>query len=557
MRATALLQPYKIKSVLRNKINIARHDRMICVHPHKINIDQRNTIRIDPSMTTASEKLADALEALNRLQTTGHVAIRSADLSRTHRERLMKAGFLKEIIKGWYIPSRPDERVGESTAWYTSFWGFCAQYLTARFGDDWSLSPEHSLMVHAGDTTVPRQLLVRALRAGNKNTDFPHNTSIFESRTTIADGEALTLKDGLRLFALEDALISVPEAFFKNNATEARTVLAIIPDASALLAKLLDGGHTRAAGRLSGAFRSIGSPKIADEILSAMKAADHDVREINPFAQAIKVANAGRITSPHVHRIRLKWDKMRTQIIALMPAAQPITKDPDAYLKAMDDIYVTDAYHSLSIEGYRVSPALIEKVRQGNWNPDDDPEDRALKDALAARGYWEAFQRVRESVRAVLQGTVAGEVAEADLSDWYRNLFAPSVTAGILKASHLAGYRNSPVYIRQSQHVPMGVEAVRECMPVFFDLLRAEQDANVRVILGHFIFVFIHPFVDGNGRMARFLMNVMMAAAGRPWTVIQVDHRDAYMASLEAASVDGNIEPFVAFIIEAMGRTTE
>lgn len=505
-------------------------------------------------MATISEKLADALEALNALQDSGQVAIRSADLSRTHRERLMKAGFLKEIIKGWYIPSRPVERLGESTAWYTSFWGFCAQYLTERFGGDWSLSPEQSLMLHAGDTTVPRQLLVRALRAGNKNTDFPHNTSLFESRTTIANGEALALKDGLRLFALEDALITVPEAFFKNNATEARTVLAIIPDASALLAKLLDGGHTRAAGRLSGAFRSIGSPKIADEILSAMKAADHDVREVNPFAQSIKVAHAGRVTSPHAHRIRLKWDKMRAQVIALMPPAQPLSNDPDTYLKAMDDIYVTDAYHSLSIEGYRVSPDLIEKVRHGNWNPDDDPQDRALKDALAARGYWEAFQRVRETVRTVLQGGDAGESVEADLSDWYRSLFAPSVAAGILKASHLAGYRNSPVYIRQSQHVPMGVEAVRECMPVFCELLRTEQDANVRVVLGHFIFVFIHPYIDGNGRMARFLMNVMMAAAGRPWTVIHVDDRDAYMASLEAASVEENIEPFAAFITKTMDR---
>lgn len=504
-------------------------------------------------MATAPEKLADALEALNALQATGKIAVRSADLSRTHRERLIKSGFLKEVMKGWYIPSRPDERVGESTAWYASFWGFCAQYLTERFGEDWSLSPEQSLMLHAGDTTVPKQVLVRALKAGNKNTDFPHNTSIFESRAKIADGEGLTLRDGLRLFSLEDALISVPEAFFENNATEACTVLAIIPDASALLAKLLDGGHTRAAGRLSGAFRSIGNEKIADEILSAMKAADHDVREINPFAQSIKVANAGRITSPHVHRIRLKWDKMREQITALLPAAQPIANDPEAYLKAVDDIYVTDAYHSLSIEGYRVSPELIEKVRQGNWSPDDDPEDRALKDALAARGYWEAFQRVRESLRAVLEGRDAGEVVEADLSDWYRNLFAPSVTAGIIKASQLAGYRNSPVYIRQSQHVPMSVEAVRDCMPVFFELLREEKDANVRVVLGHFIFVFIHPFIDGNGRTARFLMNVMMAAAGRPWTVIQVDDRDAYMASLETASVEENIEPFASFIAEAIG----
>ncbi|MEC7299232.1 MULTISPECIES: Fic family protein [Sulfitobacter] len=490
------------------------------------------------------------MEELETLQSGGSIAIRSKDMSRTHRERLLKAGFLKEVMKGWYIPSRPDENAGESTAWYTSFWGFCAQYLSDRFGTDWSLSPEQSLIIHAGNTTVPAQLLVRAVKGGNSKTDLPHNTSLFETRATIASDEALEIVDNLRLFSVEDALILVPEVFFQNHPTEARTVLAMMPDASRLLGKLLDGGHTRAAGRLAGAFRSIGSEKVADEILAAMKAASHDVREINPFEQSILVPNAGRITSPHVHRIRLKWESMRDDVIDLFPKAQPITNDIDAYLKQIDEIYVTDAYHSLSIEGYRVSPELIDKVRSGTWNPETDEQDRALKDALAARGYWEAFQRVKESIRAVLEGADAGEVVERDLSDWYRNLFAPSVTAGILKASQLAGYRSSPVYIRQSQHVPMSPEAVRDCMPVFFDLLKAEDDPTVRIVLGHFIFVFIHPFLDGNGRIARFLMNVMMAAAGQPWTVIKLEQRAAYMAALETASVREDIRPFAAFLAE-------
>jgi len=501
-------------------------------------------------MPSAAEKLASSLEELETLQSGGSIALRSKDMSRTHRERLLKAGFLKEVMKGWYIPSRPDENAGESTAWYTSFWGFCAQYLSDRFGDDWSLSPEQSLIIHAGNTTVPAQLLVRAVKGGNSKTDLPHNTSLFETRATIASDEALEIVDNLRLFSVEDALILVPEVFFQNHPTEARTVLAMMPDASRLLGKLLDGGHTRAAGRLAGAFRSIGSEKVADEILAAMKAASHDVREINPFEQSILVPNAGRITSPHVHRIRLKWESMRDDVIDLFPKAQPITNDIDAYLKQIDEIYVTDAYHSLSIEGYRVSPELIDKVRSGTWNPETDEQDRALKDALAARGYWEAFQRVKESIRAVLEGADAGEVVERDLSDWYRNLFAPSVTAGILKASQLAGYRSSPVYIRQSQHVPMSPEAVRDCMPVFFDLLKAEDDPTVRIVLGHFIFVFIHPFLDGNGRIARFLMNVMMAAAGQPWTVIKLEQRAAYMAALETASVKEDIRPFAAFLAE-------
>ena len=111
-------------------------------------------------MATPSQKLADSLEALKALQDAGIVAIRSADLGRTHRERLLRAGFLHEVMKGWYIPARDDQSAGESTGWYTSYWDFCAAYLEHRFGDRWCLSPEHSLALHVGNRAVPQQLLV-------------------------------------------------------------------------------------------------------------------------------------------------------------------------------------------------------------------------------------------------------------------------------------------------------------------------------------------------------------------------------------------------------------
>jgi hypothetical protein len=136
-------------------------------------------------MAKPQEKLAEALETLKALQDNGVVAIRSADLSRVHRERLLKNGFLQEVMKGWYIPARPDEASGESTAWYAAFWPFCATYLATRFSDEWCLSPEHSLALHAGNRTVPRQLRVRALKGGNKPTALPFDTSLFDIRASL------------------------------------------------------------------------------------------------------------------------------------------------------------------------------------------------------------------------------------------------------------------------------------------------------------------------------------------------------------------------------------
>ena len=97
-------------------------------------------------------------------------------------------------------------------------------------------------------------------------------------------------------------------------------------------------------------------------------------------------------------------------------------------------------------------------------------------------------------------------------------------------------------------HVPPPREAVRDCMPVLFELLANEAEQAVRVVLGHFVFVYIHPYMDGNGRMGRFLMNVMLAAGGYPWTIIPLERRNDYMAALEAASVGQDIRPFSRFI---------
>jgi fido (protein-threonine AMPylation protein) len=193
-------------------------------------------------------------------------------------------------------------------------------------------------------------------------------------------------------------------------------------------------------------------------------------------------------------------------------------------------------------------------VRGGAWNPEVNEEDRQQRNAMAARGYWLSYQAVHKSVDRVLHGENSGLVADEDHRDWYRELFAPSVTAGLLEPADLAGYRNGQVYIRRSMHVPRNREAVWDAMPALFNLLREEPDPAVRVVLGHFIFVYIHPYMDGNGRLGRFLMNLMLASGGYPWTVIPVGDRRIYMEALEQASVGENIVPFADFLAGLVGK---
>jgi hypothetical protein len=54
--------------------------------------------------------------------------------------------------------------------------------------------------------------------------------------------------------------------------------------------------------------------------------------------------------------------------------------------------------------------------------------------------------------------------------------------------------------------------------------------------------------------MARFLMNLMLASGGYPWTVIRVEDRNGYLAALDRASIEMRIEPFTRFVAERVRR---
>jgi hypothetical protein len=501
-------------------------------------------------MPTPNEKLAGSLEELKLLQEKGIKAIKSTMLSRVHKDRLIKNGYIKEVTKGWYISSSPNEKTGETGSWYMAYWEFCAEYLNATYRnpDEYFLHPDHSISLYVGNRTVPAQLIIRTTKKMNHNTPLLFGTSIWHWESPPPKASEFEFLNGIRVMTLASSLVYCSSGMFISSPTDMRAALAMISDSSEVLRLLLDGGHTQIAGRLAGAFKNIGREKIADDIVKAMRAADYDVRETDPFETPAPFLFSSREKSPYVNRIKLMWHTMREAVVDVFPEAPGLPEDHEQYMKMVEDIYVTDAYHSLSIERYVVTPELIERVRSGTWDIHENEEDKKQKNAMAARGYWQATQKVRESIVKILKGNNPGKVVDNDHGDWYRELFGPSITAGILKPSDLAGYRNDQVYIGGSKHVPLNVEALRDTMPTLFELLEEEKEASVRAVLGHFIFVFIHPYKDGNGRMGRFLMNVMLASGGYPWTVIPVEKRNTYMEVLEKASVDQDIRPFVEYI---------
>jgi len=398
---------------------------------------------------------------------------------------------------------------------------------------------------------IPPQLIIYSPKASNNLIALPFGTSLYDLKEANPPAASnLVARNGLRLFAIEPALVKVPESFFADRPIEARVALASVRDASAILRLLLEGGNWIVAGRLIGAFRRTNRTDIAEEIRSAMSAAGYSIRETDPFAPGHEFGKLAPTVAPIVGRIQSTWEKMRSDVLKAFPRPPGLPVNNEEYLHFVDEIYQSDAYHSLSIEGYRVTPELIERVRSGDWSLDSNEVDRQNRDALAARGYWQAFREVKLSIAKIIGGANPGTIVRTAHREWYRELFQPSVAAGLIPATALAGYRNDFVFLRTSRYVPPRWEAVRDAMPAFFDLLESEPEPAVRAVLGHWLVGYIHPYMDGNGRIARFLMNAMLASGGFPWTIVRVEDRKRYLDALDCASVDLNIVPLARFLAE-------
>ena len=237
---------------------------------------------------------------------------------------------------------------------------------------------------------------------------------------------------------------------------------------------------------------------------------------------------------------------MREPVIERFPKAPGLPRNVDACMKRVAEAYVIDAYPSLSIEGYRVTTDLIQRVRRGVWNPEKNDQDRDQRSAMAAPGYWQAYQEVQKSIAKVLGGENAGAVEDDDHRTWYLEMFAPSVTADILKPSDLAPRLpglHSPVHARAPEprggercHAGVVRTAARGGAPDSKGCARA-------------LCIRVHPSLQGRERAPGAVSDEPHdGAGGYPWTVIPVMERKPYMESLERASVGEDIRPFVNFL---------
>ena len=309
------------------------------------------------------DRLAEVLEALKKLQDAGPCyAIKGMKtLGETNSRMLLENGFLEEVIKGWYIPSTPSH-AGTTTTWYASFWGFVAAYCDSRFGNDWVLTPEESLSIWSGANVIPSQVVVQAKKGSNSIQQLIHGNSIFNFTTRIPDGIVRDPTYGLNLYPLEMALLRCSPEFFVTHADEVRACLNALEPGDALFSAIADYGGEH-VNRLVGALRTVGRHEVADFIAAELESTGRRLVAVNPFVRKFEAVSLPE-KSPHSARIRLLWSTMRERVLALFPTAGDAFPRPvEEVLKEIDEGYVADSYHSLSIEGYRVTEDLIRRIR--------------------------------------------------------------------------------------------------------------------------------------------------------------------------------------------------
>ena len=211
---------------------------------------------------------------------------------------------------------------------------------------------------------------------------------------------------------------------------------------------------------------------------------------------------------------------------------------------------IKNIYHSNAIEGNTLEVGETRQVVELGLTLTGKP----LKDQAEARNLSQALDFLEE-----LAKDGARPIIENDI----RQLHS-FVLDGINEGA--GGYRTVAVEISGSKFKPPGPESVAAQMQHFADWLREasspseEALASVEGILvaavTHTGFVYIHPFIDGNGRVARLLMNLILMRYGFPIAIISKEDRLRYYDALEESQAS-DLTSFLILLTECVEESLE
>ncbi len=248
------------------------------------------------------------------------------------------------------------------------------------------------------------------------------------------------------------------------------------------------------------------------------------------------------------HSSRIDDFQTLARRVQTMRAGGPLT--PEVMRRVTKFFRIKNIYHSNAIEGNQLDLGETRQVVEQGLTLTGKP----LKDQAEARNLSSAIDFLEELVEDT---TIP--ISGRDLRQIHE-----LVLRGI--ADHAGAYRTIEVAIAGSQHDPPGPEKVQPEMDHFCDWLKGvsvpaeEELASARGLLvaaaAHTWLVTVHPFVDGNGRVARLLANLLLMRYRYPIAIVSREDRYRYYDALEE-SQGSDLTPFLVLFHECVSESLE
>lgn len=241
--------------------------------------------------------------------------------------------------------------------------------------------------------------------------------------------------------------------------------------------------------------------------------------------------------------LNLKIHGRLDEKLSLLNSYRPLPESAVRKLREQFGIEMT--YNSNAIEGN----SLTLKETFLVINEGLTIKGKPLKDHLEAKSHTEALEYLYELLdkdkRNTLSERLIREMNQIVMRD--------------IDKEWAGRYRNSNVIIGGAVHSPPEAVEVPQLMQELVEWARQNRKSlhpvELSAILHHKL-VHIHPFIDGNGRTARLVMNVVLMQAGFPLVVVLKNDRKKYYLTLGEAD-KGNYAPFVRFIAQAVQRSLD
>ena len=236
-----------------------------------------------------------------------------------------------------------------------------------------------------------------------------------------------------------------------------------------------------------------------------------------------------------------KYENLLEQVNSLKSFLDSFRPLSPIVVKKMSELYtVKFTYNSNAIEGSTLTERETALVLEKGLTIGGKP----LRDHLEAQGHQKAIEWIEKIAKEPDR-----PVSEKDVLELHRIVFYK------VDETWAGKYRTTNVQIAGTNKIFPSFFDVAELMSQFIswlNSLQAHQIATIeRAAEAHYRLVNIHPFVDGNGRIARLLMNLILLQNGFPIAVITNEKRSDYLSFLEQAD-EGNFLPFNRLIIEAV-----